>query len=772
MKRFHPHIGRDEDIPARLRAEVALLSRLHHPNVVRPVEIRATTEGYLLVLEEVHGGTLDSILVQSSRRGIPLPLPIALRIALDALAGLRTVHDLVDDDGRPAGLVHRDISSDTIWVDADGVARLGDVGVSRGMGYLAIDHLRSTQLERRADLFALASVMAECLEAVDGTIPSPIAAVCARALDRDVARRHASAAEMAEELERAAAEVGVLATHREVAGHVDLVAAATPVRHGRRREFAVGSDMPPPAHGTAALDRAVPPPPPPRRAADVPERFGKYAVTRHIATGGMAEVYLATASGIEGFEKTVVIKRLKPSLAATTWATEMFLQEARIAATLEHPQIAQVHDVGEIDGSYFFAMEHVHGQDLRRILRAARDQDRRIPLEHALRIVADVCSALHYAHEKCGPDGHPLGLVHRDVSPSNILVSYDGAVKLCDFGIAEINAARRDPGKRVRAGKLSYMSPEQCRGEPLDRRSDVFVLAIVLYELTVGAKVFEGKSERDVARQVVAGRVRAPSSVRADYPAELERIVLRGLRVDPAARYPTAQDMLLEVEAFGRERRLAMSALGLAHLMDELFPAADREAEPPLLEAASGFDSSALVHARPRRRWLRGALIAAGVALAAAAAVRWPSRGGGGVAVEAPPSADARVARLVAARIEQLRARADGIAGTPMLRAAITTDARTLADMATHEELLAARPGEVIELFRRDPSGATSLVRVPAGAPPTRPLAGGEVAVIVQPSGLLLIASARVDPLYPEPGVVGALVIASHIDLDDLKETP
>ncbi|HEU5055991.1 MAG TPA: serine/threonine-protein kinase, partial [Kofleriaceae bacterium] len=498
--------------------------------------------------------------------------------------------------------------------------------------------------------------------------------------------------------------------------------------------------------------------------ARVPERFGKYVVTRHLADGGMAEVYLARASGIEGFEKNVVIKRLKPELAERPWATELFLQEARIAATLEHPQIAQVHDVGAEGGSYFFAMELVRGQDLRMMLRTARRAGRRFPLEVAIRIVAELCGALHYAHEKCGPEGVPLGLVHRDVSPSNVLVSYDGAVKLCDFGIAEVTA-RGDRSKRTRAGKLSYMSPEQCRGDQLDRRSDIFVLAIVLYELTTLSKLFKGASEREVMQQVVAGRVTPPSRVCPGYPAELERIVMKGLAVDPAARHATAQEMMLELEAFGREHRLAMSSHALARLMDELFPPHTRDGALPGVEVLSDLEYAEIVEIRPPRPWHRAALVAAALAAAVAAAtvpLAASRQASGEAVVRQARAAAVRMADRVSSHVRAARARAAGIASTPMLRAAVATDARTVQDMVAHEGLLAPEAGEVIELLQWRGERAASLLRLPVGAEPTAPVEPGATRIDATADGLVVTTSAPVAPVYQDAAIEGALVLTSR----------
>jgi len=233
----------------------------------------------------------------------------------------------------------------------------------------------------------------------------------------------------------------------------------------------------------------------------LPRQFGKYTVLGRLATGGMAEVHVARASGIEGFEKIVVIKRIRPDLASDRETTEAFLHEAKLAATLEHPNIAQVYEIGLVNDSYFFAMEYVHGADLRQLMEAALQREHPISLAVAIQILIGVCAALHYAHEKRALDGAPLDIIHRDVSPSNVLVSHDGAIKVCDFGIAKAATRRRETVRGVVKGKFSYMSPEQCRATPLDRRSDVFSIGILLYELTTLTRLFDGTSDFEVMRK-------------------------------------------------------------------------------------------------------------------------------------------------------------------------------------------------------------------------------------------------------------------------------
>src|SRR5262245_21934690 len=223
------------------------------------------------------------------------------------------------------------------------------------------------------------------------------------------------------------------------------------------------------------------------------ETFGKYVLVRRLATGGMADIYLARQSGVEGFQKPCVIKRILPQLADDQQFVSMFLDEARIAALLTHPNIVQIFDLGKQDGSYFLAMEHIHGEDLTRILDAERQRGRTaLPENIAIRIIAQVAEGLDYAHHAVDEDGLALGIVHRDVSPPNVIVSYAGSVKIVDFGIAKavVKHSRTEVG--VIKGKVPYMSPEQVQGLELDKRSDIFSLGALLYELSTGQKPFAG----------------------------------------------------------------------------------------------------------------------------------------------------------------------------------------------------------------------------------------------------------------------------------------
>ncbi|MBI5480502.1 MAG: serine/threonine protein kinase, partial [Deltaproteobacteria bacterium] len=336
------------------------------------------------------------------------------------------------------------------------------------------------------------------------------------------------------------------------------------------------------AHDAAALPGAA------------PARLGRYEVLRRMAVGGMAEIYLTRASGPEGIEKVVVVKRIHPRLASSREVVAMFLDEARIAATLRHSNIVQVYDIGEAEGEYFFAMELLHGEDAGALMQALGQRERRLPLEHAVGIVANVCAGLHYAHEKVGRDGAPLGIVHRDVSPSNVFVTMDGEVKLLDFGVAKAAHRLSVTTGGLPKGKLAYMTPEQITGSPLDRRSDIFSLAVLLWELTTSRRLLRGKGDYEVMKAITDEDAPPPSVFQDDYPSDLERIVMKGLARDRAQRFRTAQELQLALEEFGREHKRAVSPVALASLMKELFGVrrtAFLETAPSRLPAAGGADA-------------------------------------------------------------------------------------------------------------------------------------------------------------------------------------
>jgi len=296
----------------------------------------------------------------------------------------------------------------------------------------------------------------------------------------------------------------------------------------------------------------------------------------------MAEVFLARDRGIRGFEKLVVVKRILEQRRDDAQAVRMFLDEARLMAALDHPNIVHVHEVGRARGGYFFVMEYVRGADVRTIQRASARTAVRVPLPLALGLVAEAAAGLHHAHEKRGPDGAPLAIVHRDVSPSNILVSFGGAVKVADFGIAKWAKQESETRTGGLKGKLTYMSPEQCRGEPLDRRSDVFSLGVVLYELCTGTRLYQGPGDFDILNQIVTQDAPPPSLRWPDCPSALERVILRALARVRDQRYGTARELAAALQATADEAGLRLSPEGRAEAMEALFgPPATNDALAP-----------------------------------------------------------------------------------------------------------------------------------------------------------------------------------------------
>jgi serine/threonine-protein kinase len=279
--------------------------------------------------------------------------------------------------------------------------------------------------------------------------------------------------------------------------------------------------------------------------AGLPRQLGKYTLVRRLATGGMAELFLAIQRSLGGFEKLIVIKRILPAMNQDRGFIEMLLHEARVAATLSHPNLVHVFDVGMADRAYFIAMEHVHGEDLRAIVRQMKRLGAtEFPIEHALSVALGVCAGLAYAHEKRDLDGAPLDIVHRDISPQNVVVTFSGDVKIVDFGIAKSTGKLGDDTASGRLkGKVPYMSPEHARGEAVDGRSDLFAAGVILFELSTGRRLFKAASEYETFKLICELDLPSPSRVRPGYPPALEAIVMRALSRDPRERWQSAREM-------------------------------------------------------------------------------------------------------------------------------------------------------------------------------------------------------------------------------------
>ncbi|MEC9396378.1 MAG: serine/threonine-protein kinase [Myxococcota bacterium] len=305
------------------------------------------------------------------------------------------------------------------------------------------------------------------------------------------------------------------------------------------------------------------------------KRIGKYELLTRLATGGMAEVFLARERGIAGLERLVVIKRILPHLAEQQAFVEMFLREGRIIARLNHPNIVQIYELGSDASRYFLALEYIHGVTLRELQILLNRQNRPFPIEAAIAVSRQACKGLHAAHELKDLDGQPLGLVHRDVTPHNLMCTSDGLIKLLDFGIAKATEGVLEATfSGDLKGKFSYMSPEQVLQRPLDRRSDIFSLGILLWETLTGRRLFKRNSQLEMMQAITSGDVPPPSQFREDFPEELDAIVMRALQHDRNKRFEDANTLEHALEAFAKAQGMSADARALTALVDEV--ASDR----------------------------------------------------------------------------------------------------------------------------------------------------------------------------------------------------
>jgi serine/threonine-protein kinase len=307
-----------------------------------------------------------------------------------------------------------------------------------------------------------------------------------------------------------------------------------------------------------------------------PQRIGRYELCFELASGGMASVYLARIDGVSGFEKLVALKRIHRHLAKEKGYVDMFLDEARIASRITHANVCSVFDFGEADGEHYIAMEYLVGEPLSRLMsRAARDQNQRrsplLPLRMA-RIIADACEGLHAAHELKDANGDLLHVVHRDVSPRNLFVTYDGAVQVVDFGIASASQRLHHTSTGQLKGTFAYMAPEQLAARPIDRRVDIWALGVALWEMLAVKRLFKRDTTANTIHSVLYDEIQPPSDYRLQVPGELDRIVLKALQRDPKDRWRTAREMGQALRQFLLTQKEIMGPAELSDWMEEVFP--------------------------------------------------------------------------------------------------------------------------------------------------------------------------------------------------------
>lgn len=315
------------------------------------------------------------------------------------------------------------------------------------------------------------------------------------------------------------------------------------------------------------------------------ERFGKFVIVGEVALGGMAEVFLGVQHGLEGFTKVVVIKRVMAQFSSNPDFVRMFVDEARLAARLEHPNIVRTHEFGEVAGQYYTAMEYLPGEDLTKVLNKLAISRQAMPLSVAASIIAQVCAGLQFAHDLTDTSGRPLDLVHRDVNPANILLTYGGEVKVIDFGVAKTSANAQTISGTIK-GKIAYMSPEQLLGRGVDRRSDVFSVGVVLMELLTGRPLFMRDSEASTIYAIMNDPIRPPSRTRPEIPAALDEIVMRALARTPADRYDSAEELGSALEGFLADQPKCDHRV-LGRMLEDLFGTTRAQAKRSIAQTRS-----------------------------------------------------------------------------------------------------------------------------------------------------------------------------------------
>lgn len=298
--------------------------------------------------------------------------------------------------------------------------------------------------------------------------------------------------------------------------------------------------------------------------ADVQQR---YRVIDRLASGGMAEVFIAESAGIEGFKKKVAIKRVLPHLSEKKRFIAMFLDEARLSAHLSHSNVVQVFDIGVGDNTYFIVMEYVNGADLKQVIKSVVDHGRRFPIEAALFVCAKMCEGLAYAHECRGEQGELLDVVHRDISPPNVLVSEHGEIKIVDFGLAKASTQLEKSEAGIIKGKFSYLSPEAAHGQEVDARADIFAVGIILWELLAGRRLFQGKSDYETVKQVQAAKIPPISQLHPEADAALESILARALARERERRYASARALGNDLTRYLYKLGKPVSSFDIAELV-------------------------------------------------------------------------------------------------------------------------------------------------------------------------------------------------------------
>jgi serine/threonine-protein kinase len=469
-------------------------------------------------------------------------------------------------------------------------------------------------------------------------------------------------------------------------------------------------------------------------------QVGRYRLLSELGRGGTANVYLAIARGEVGVSKLVVLKALLPELAEDPSAVAMFMEEARLAAQLNHPNVVQTYDVGVEGDRSVIVMEFLEGRSLAQIIRHCEGQGQRFPQALHLRVLIDVLEGLHYAHELRSYEGVSLSLVHRDISPQNVFVTYDGQVKILDFGIAKA-AWSTQTATGVMKGKLSYMAPEQMTGASVDRRADIYSFGCMLWAAATGVKLWSDCTEAQVVRRVLNGRIPSPKTVNPDCPDELEAITMKALRFERDERHATALELQAELERFVENATVVLKRRELGQFVSNLFAEARHQLRAGIEREVASLDARALVAASEipreegsgpaestrqpppheatgsaRRRLL---LVAGASVVVALGATTWLGRGSSSrVSSELPRSNVAPSGAIRAPGTASAPARQPAIAVTPPIPAAIPSEMSPADAGAIQNGKQKTRPGPRAVTNLRSPAPAASSAPAPTASAP------------------------------------------------------
>ncbi len=449
-----------------------------------------------------------------------------------------------------------------------------------------------------------------------------------------------------------------------------------------------------------------------------PTSARRYLLLRRIAVGGMGELLLARSAAAGGVQKLVAIKRVRSEYASDPTFVSMFLNEARLAATIDHANVVRTYDLVEDAGTFLMVMEYLHGEPLGRLLNTVASAGTRVPLGHVVTIVLGVAAGLHCAHERRGVDGRPLDIVHRDLSPGNVFITYEGGVKLLDFGIAKATSRTSITLGPARKGKVAYMSPEQCVGKDVDRRSDIFALGVVAWELCTGQRLFRGDNEFAIMNQVATADARTATSVVPELPEELSEILARALRRDREARFQTAMEMHDAIESFASRHGILPSNPALGRYLEDTCGRREYPSVEPSEEFLQGGGPATVVvpatqpRVRPRRFTL--VLAIAGGALAGALAVVASSSGapsGGATAPASPPPSVAPSEPEVAAGIAAVAPTPPPVVATPAPPVVEPAPSSARVEEAPAEE---RKPSRARKTVKKRPKKTSTAASKPA----------------------------------------------------------